>query len=182
MGPVKVLVTHRLAGELVRRISSVDSRLKVIYAAEELTAELRREGAGETPAPGPLDALLAEAEVMITMMVPRRLLERAPRLKWLQVTSAGIDHLQGTGLLESKLISALKEGWIAGAGLDVFATEPLPPGSGLWGLPHVILTPHITSGKAEVSNVRLTELICENLRCYLAGQELLNLVDKEAAY
>lgn len=82
---------------------------------------------------------------------------------------------------EEALTEALKEGWIGGAGLDVFAQEPLPPESELWGLDNVILSPHISANTPHYQE-RFTALFCENLRRYLAGEELLNMVDKKRGY
>ncbi len=82
---------------------------------------------------------------------------------------------------EPALIKALQEGWIAGAGLDVFETEPLPTDSPLYDLDNVILSPHV-AGFTPHYDERATNLFAENLRRYLAGEELLNLVDKKAGY
>ena len=81
---------------------------------------------------------------------------------------------------EPALVRALKNGWIAGAGLDVFQTEPVPPDSELWGLPNVILSPHMaleTHQKLFKVTWRKVELFCENLRRYLAGEQLINVMD-----
>ncbi|MCA9973715.1 MAG: D-2-hydroxyacid dehydrogenase, partial [Anaerolineales bacterium] len=69
---------------------------------------------------------------------------------------------------EKALVKALNKGWIAGAGLDVFETEPLPDTSPLWNLPNVILTPHV-SGFTPHYDARAVDLFAENLRRYLAG-------------
>ncbi len=82
---------------------------------------------------------------------------------------------------EAALIRALQDKWIAGAGLDVFTQEPLPETSPLWTLPNVILTPHI-SGFTPHYEQRAADIFCENLRRYIAGQPLLNLVDKSIGY
>ena len=82
---------------------------------------------------------------------------------------------------ENMLIRALKEHWIRGAGLDVFATEPLPPDSELWDLRNVILTPHV-SGSMEDYVSRATGLFCENLERYLGGKRLRRLVNKRTGY
>jgi len=82
---------------------------------------------------------------------------------------------------EDALLRCLREGWIAGAGLDVFAQRPLPTDSPLFDLPNVILTPHM-SGISAGYYERMTALFAENLRRYLAGQPLLNPVDKEKGY
>jgi phosphoglycerate dehydrogenase-like enzyme len=82
---------------------------------------------------------------------------------------------------EPALLAALQAQRLAGAGLDVFAQEPLPADSPFWALENVLVTPHI-SGNSPHSRDRLTALFCENLRRYLAGEELLNVVDKAAGY
>ena len=71
--------------------------------------------------------------------------------------------------------------WIAGAALDVFETEPLPLENELWGLPNVIVSPH-NAGYWEGHTNMVTKLFCENLRRFLAGKPLLNLVDKTRGY
>jgi phosphoglycerate dehydrogenase-like enzyme len=82
---------------------------------------------------------------------------------------------------EQALVRALEERWIAGAGLDVFATEPLPADSRLWELPNVIFSPHVAGGMEDYVE-RATEVFCENLRRYLSGKRLLNVVNKERGY
>jgi phosphoglycerate dehydrogenase-like enzyme len=82
---------------------------------------------------------------------------------------------------EDALAEALRAGRIRGAALDVFAREPLPQDSPLWGLPKTLLTPHI-SGASHLFWRRETELIAENIGRYLAGAPLLNTVDKQAGY
>jgi phosphoglycerate dehydrogenase-like enzyme len=88
---------------------------------------------------------------------------------------------RGPIVQEEHLVRALKKGWIAGAGLDVFETEPLPVDSPLWSLDNVILSPHI-SGFTEHYDDRVTDLFAENIRRYLAGEPLLNLVNRQAGY
>jgi len=92
-----------------------------------------------------------------------------------------VNISRGRVVDEEALIEALKEGWIGGAGLDVFAQEPLPQESELWGLDNVILSPHVSANTPHYQE-RFTELFCENLRRYLAGEELLNVVDKKRGY
>ncbi len=92
-----------------------------------------------------------------------------------------INISRGEIIDEVALIRALKEGWIAGAGLDVFATEPLPSESELYNLKNVIMTPHI-AGVSPVANDRVTELFCENLRRYLNAEPLINVVNRSLGY
>ncbi len=92
-----------------------------------------------------------------------------------------VNIARGEIVDEKALIRALEENWIAGAGLDVFASEPLPPESKLWDLPNVIFSPHIAGGMLDY-NMRATEIFCENLKRYLKGEKLLNRVEKERGY
>jgi len=102
-------------------------------------------------------------------------------LKAMKGSAYLVNISRGRVVDEEALIEALKEGWIGGAGLDVFAQEPLPQESELWGLDNVILSPHVSANTPHYQE-RFTELFCENLRRYLAGEELLNVVDKKRGY
>lgn len=102
-------------------------------------------------------------------------------LKAMKGSAYLVNISRGRVVDEEALMEALKEGWIGGAGLDVFAQEPLPEESELWGLDNVILSPHISANTPHYQD-RFTELFCENLRRYLTGEELLNVVDKRRGY
>jgi phosphoglycerate dehydrogenase-like enzyme len=82
---------------------------------------------------------------------------------------------------EEVLIQALREGWIAGAGLDVFEEEPLPSESPLWEMEDVLISPHV-AGFTPRYDERAVALFAENLRRYVEGKPLLNLVDKAKGY
>jgi phosphoglycerate dehydrogenase-like enzyme len=98
----------------------------------------------------------------------------------------GVDKLLGNigrgGLVqEPALVRALREGWIGGACLDVFGTEPLSPTNPLWGMPNVVLTPHV-AGLHPDYMARSADIFLDNLKRYLAGKPLLNEVDLQAGY
>jgi len=315
---------------LIKRIQSVSRRIKVTDASQLLMAEMQ----GDNTKKEELDALLAEVEVLFGFVPPQNTIARAPKLKWFQVTSAGVDRHQGTELWNSKviltgvsgihatpigefvmglmlmfakntplsfkmmqtrewqrymsgtlrgktvgiiglghiggevarlskafgmkviatrrsaqtagktknvdlllpssrmkellgqsdyvvltlpltpdtkhiigeaelkamkptayimnigrgplidqeaLIKALDEKLIAGAGLDVTVPEPLPKESRLWDFENVILSPHISGGMEDYM-LRATELFCDNLKRYIAGKKLLNVIDKKKGY
>ena len=82
---------------------------------------------------------------------------------------------------EPALIEALREHRLRGAALEVFATEPLPRDSPLWDLSNVLISPH-TAALSVHENERIDELFCENLRRYLAGEQLLSRVDTKLFY
>jgi phosphoglycerate dehydrogenase-like enzyme len=82
---------------------------------------------------------------------------------------------------EEALIDALRSGKLRGAALDVFAEEPLPESSPLWELDNVIISPH-TAALSVKENERIVELFAENLRRYLAGDELISRVRTSVFY
>jgi phosphoglycerate dehydrogenase-like enzyme len=92
-----------------------------------------------------------------------------------------VNVARGAVVDEPALIDALRRKTLRGAGLDVFAREPLPADSPLWGLPNVLVTPHV-SGASHRFWRRQADLITENIRRYAAGEPLLNTVDKNAGY
>ncbi len=102
-------------------------------------------------------------------------------LRAMKPTAFVVNIARGEIVDEAALVQALREGWIAGAGLDVFEKEPLPPDSELWKLENVILSPHVSAATAHYDD-RAVNLFSENLRRYLRGDELLNLVNRKLAY
>src|SRR5205807_10116299 len=75
------------------------------------------------------------------------------------------------------LAAALEAGEIAGAGLDVFEIEPLPADHPLWRMENVIITPHVAGYSPRIAERHLAVLL-ENIRRFLHGEPLLNVVDK----
>lgn len=92
-----------------------------------------------------------------------------------------INISRGPIINEIDLIKGLRKGWIAGVGLDVFETEPLPSDSPLWSLENAVISPHI-GGFTPHYDDRVTDLFAENLRRYLAGETLINLVNRDTGY
>jgi D-2-hydroxyacid dehydrogenase (NADP+) len=86
-----------------------------------------------------------------------------------------VNIARGEIVDEPALIDALKDGRLAGAGLDVFATEPLADTSPLWSLPNVIITPH-SSGTNRGNHVRASEIFIDNLARYVRGESMRNEV------
>jgi len=104
-----------------------------------------------------------------------------PQFENMKRTAYLINVSRGEIVQEDKLIEALKQGWIAGAGLDTFENEPLPGDSELWGFRNVIITPHV-AGLTPHYMERLTEIFCENLDRFIQKQPLINVVDKTLGY
>jgi len=92
-----------------------------------------------------------------------------------------INIARGSVVDQGALTEALRAGHLGGAALDVFEAEPLPPDDPLWSMPNVIISPHSAS-TADSENRKLTRLFCDNLRRFLAGERLLNVLDTERLY
>jgi len=134
--------------------------------------------------PEELKQLLAESDYVVisTPLTPEtRGLIGEEELKAMKPTACIINIGRGGIIDEKALICALDENRIAGAGLDVFATEPLPADSLLWELDNVIFSPHVAGGMEDYM-ARATEIFCENLRRYLNGKKLINVIDKKKGY
>ena len=131
-----------------------------------------------------LHQLLAESDYVVLSLplTPEtRDIIGEKELRAMKSSACIINIGRGGSINEEALIRALDEKWIAGAGLDVTATEPLPPESRLWDFDNVILTPHIAGGMEDYM-ARATTLFCENLKRYLNGKRLLNVIDKKKGY
>ena len=143
------------------------------------------------------------AEGVAEMYGPDRLLDLLPRADYVVLTvplthetkgmigeaelhamkpTAFIANIgRGGTIQEDALILALREGWIGGAGLDVFSKEPLPPESPLWDMENVIMTPHYSGRTPEYHN-RAMAIFIDNLERYVSGQPMRNVVDKQLGY
>jgi len=92
-----------------------------------------------------------------------------------------VNVSRGRIVSEQALIEALRSGQLAGAGLDVTSPEPLPPEGELWDMANVVITPHV-AGISVPAEWRIWDICCENLRRYLAGEALVNVVGKRRGY
>jgi D-2-hydroxyacid dehydrogenase (NADP+) len=104
-----------------------------------------------------------------------------PELRAMKSSAYIINIGRGGIINEAALVRALQQGQIAGAGLDVFAEEPLPAGSPLWEMENVIITCHY-SGQTPVYDARAFTIFLDNLRRYQSGETLRNIVDKSLGY
>jgi len=122
--------------------------------------------------PKNLKELLAESDFVVLTLPLTRETKRMigeTQLKNMKKTSYLINVARGRIVQEDKLIQALKEGWIAGAGLDTFESEPLPQNSELWSMKNVIITPHCAFNSKE-SLERLVKTTIENIQAFAAGK------------
>lgn len=104
-----------------------------------------------------------------------------PQFRTMKETAYLINIARGQIVQEDVMIRALREGWISGAGLDVFAQEPLPTDSPLWDMRNVMITAHYAGATPRYAD-RVTGIFTENLRRYQAGEPLMNVIDKERTY
>lgn len=102
-------------------------------------------------------------------------------LRAMKHTACYICFSRGGIADDAALLRALHEGWIAGAGLDAHSEEPLPADSPFWTAPHTIVTPH-NGATTQGTLQRGFDIFVDNLRRYVAGEPLRNIVDKAAGY
>lgn len=130
-----------------------------------------------------LPTLAAESDVIISALP---LTESTTNLydkeffDGLKPSAIFINVGRGKSVVTDDLYEALRSGTIAAAGLDVTEPEPLPSSHPLWTLPNVLITPHVSSGGSQ--RERRAVLTQENLRRFIAGEALLNVVDPERGY
>jgi phosphoglycerate dehydrogenase-like enzyme len=133
---------------------------------------------------GDLLALTREADVVVncTPLTPQTTrLFNADYFAAMKPTAYFINIGRGRSVVTAALMKALEEKKIAGAGLDVTDPEPLPPDHPLWKMERVVITPHV-SARSDLRIERVWKLYRENLRRFVAGERLLNKVDKKRGY
>jgi len=143
-----------------RRCDEVPAEVDRMYPPEELPAMLGQADAVVVAVAGTPETVNLIGAAELAAMRPNALL---------------INVARGAVVDEAALAAALAAGRIAGAGLDVFVHEPLPPESPLWTLPNVLITPHIAVNVPSKLR-RSVEHFADNLRRYCASQELADRV------
>lgn len=166
---------------------AVAARAKVFgmrVLAARRTPEGLPQGVDQIFGPDELEGLLFQCDFVVNTLPEtsstRALLDR----KMLRAIKRGgvlVNVGRGSTIEEPALVEALRDGHLAGAGLDVFEEEPLPKDSPLWAMPNVIITPHV-GGTSPRGDERVAELFLDNLRRFVEGTTLQNLVDHELGY
>ena len=143
---------------------------------------VRRAARGDEPCPvRSLDELAdvvadAGAVVIVLPLAPEtRGLVDASVIDAMPADAVFVNVGRGELVDQAALTDALASGRLAGAGLDVFDPEPLPPDDALWDLPNVIISPH-TSGSSDATTQRVAEIFLDNLARFVSGRELRNEV------
>lgn len=128
-----------------------------------------------------MDLLFQKAD-FVTINVPLTKetyhLVEEKKLRMMKKTAYLINNARGPIVDEKALYKALKEGWIAGAALDVFEQEPTPKENPLLKLDNVVVAPHISSASYETRS-RMAEMVAENLVAFFKGRTPPNLVNPE---
>ena len=171
-------------GEEVARIAKA-FRMRVVATRRSVTKrESGVEGVDEIYPLAQLPALFSESDfvvVSVPLTPETTKLIGESELRAMKPSAYFINIARGQVVEQPVLIRALKEGWIAGAAIDVTDPEPLPPNSKLWDAPNIMITAHISGGTYGTGS-RVTQLFCDNLQRYLEGKPLVNLVDRARGY
>ena len=169
-----------VGSELARKAKALG--LRVIATKRTVTA--KPETVDELGGPDYLPMLLSQSDFVVLCLASIPSTENIigeTELRAMKRSSYLINLTGGNAIKEKLLVQALKEGWIAGAALDAFPRQPLPEDSELWRLPNVIISPRIGGIPAQ-KWPSLLPIFVDNLKRFLAGQPLRNVVDKELGY
>ena len=170
----------QIGGEIARRALAFGMRVVAVDPAQAAPPP----GVAALWRPDRLPDLLAESDVVV-IAAPHtpetEKLFRRVQLRQMKRTAYLINIGRGAIVDLGDLVDALRAGEIAGAGLDVFETEPLPAGHPLWGMENVIITPHVAGCSPRIAERHLGVLL-ENVRRFVRGAPLANVADKARWY
>ena len=177
------------AGDLARGIAQRARAFELHVTAIGRTAGKGRSHDGlfdEIKSRDGLHAALAQADATIVTVPHTTETERmidGAAFAVMKKSSAFINIARGQVVDEAALVEALRSGHLGFAALDVATVEPLPQDSPLWTLPNVLISPHSASTVAS-ENTKITEIFCQNLRCWLDGRfdAMRNVFDKRILY
>ncbi len=173
-----ILGVGAIGGSLAHKLAALGMRVQVVRRTPKALDSI------DVYSSSKIDELLPSADFVILALplTPEtRGLISSARIARMKPSAYLINIARGEVIDQGALIEALKRGAIAGAALDVFAEEPLPPSSPLWKLENAVLTPHIAGGSPKYFN-RIVSIFADNLERYLGGQSLNNQVDKRLGY
>lgn len=165
-------------------IGAETARLLAAFGVRVLATDARRttrpDAVAELHPPAALDRLLPQADFVILTVPHTPATEgffNATKFRLMQPSAFFINIGRGMTTKLDDLVAALGSGEIAGAALDVYEQEPLPAEHPLWGMPNVLMTPHM-AGYGPHLNERRYQIIQDNCRAFANGEALRNLVDK----
>lgn len=155
--------------------------MEVIATKRELTSEIFVDKLYKAE---DLHQMLAEADYVVVALPLTESTAEIFTLREFQAMKPSayfINIARGAIVREADLVAALQQGIIKGAGLDVFADEPLPADSPLWDMENVIVTPHMAAISPYYLD-RAVKLFAENLTRYTQGRDMFNIIDKQKGY
>ncbi|MEM2307955.1 MAG: glyoxylate reductase [Sulfolobales archaeon] len=177
-GKVLGIVGLGRIGTRVAKIGSLGFGMRVIYY--DIIRYKEKEGILGVEYKSSLEDLLKEADV-VSLHVPLTKdtyhMMNEERLKLMKKTAILVNTARGAVIDTQALVRALKEGWIAGAGIDVFEGEPIPGDHPLTQFKNVVLVPHIGSATLE-GRYRMAQVVLENLTAFYEGRKPPTLVNE----
>jgi phosphoglycerate dehydrogenase-like enzyme len=177
---VGIIGLGTVGDELARKAKALGMRV----VATRRTAAAKPDYVDELGTPDFMPGLFTAADFVVVLLasVPSTFnIIGEPELRLMKPSAYFINLTGGRAVDEKLLARALKEKWFAGAILDAFAKQPLPEDSELWNLPNVIITPRI-AGITSQKWPAVLPVFRDNLRRFITGEPLRNVVNKELGY
>jgi phosphoglycerate dehydrogenase-like enzyme len=174
-----ILGLGAIGAELARKAAALDMR---VIGTKRNAATIP--GVERVYAPEQTDEVLARSDFVVVLLPATPATDEfidAARLARMKPTAWLINFGRGAVIKDADLIAAVTEKRIAGAILDVFRQEPLPPTDPFWRTPGITVLPHIGGGHPTRDRV-VAELFVDNLARFLDGRPLRELVDRQAGY
>ena len=172
---IGIVGAGRIGYAMAKRAKGFD--MKVLFYDVIPRPEIEKLGAKKAD----LDTLLKESDfvtIHVPLMKETHHLMNEQRFRMMKKTAYLVNNARGPVVDEKALFKALKEGWIAGAGLDVFEQEPTPLDNPLLKLGNVVVAPHISSASLETRS-RMAEMVAENMVAFFQGKQPPNLVNPD---
>ena len=172
---IGIVGAGRIGYAVAKRATGFD--MKILFYDVIPRPEMEKLGAKKVD----LDMLLKESDfvsIHVPLMKETHHLINAERLRLMKKTAYLINNSRGPVVDEKALYHALKEGWIAGAGLDVFEQEPTPVDNPLLKLDNVVVAPHISSASYETRS-QMAKMVADNLVAFFEGRKPPNLVNPD---
>ena len=172
---IGIVGAGRIGYAMAKRALGFD--MKVFFYDVIPRPEIEKLGAKKVDLP----ALLKESDfvtIHVPLMKETHHLINEEKLGLMKKTAYIINNSRGPVVDEKALHKALKEGWIAGAGLDVFEQEPTPMDNPLLKLENIVVAPHISSASLE-TRAKMSEMVADNLVSFFQGKQPPNLVNPE---
>jgi glyoxylate reductase len=172
---IGIVGAGRIGYAMAKRAIGFD--MKILFYDVIPRPEMQKLGAKSVD----LETLLKQADfvtIHVPLMKETRHLINEQRLKLMKKTAYIINNSRGPVVDEKALYKALKEKWIAGAGLDVFEQEPTPMDNPLLKLDNIVVAPHISSASLETRS-RMAEMVAGNLVDFFEGKKPPNLVNQD---